>query len=229
MHGPVAQWQRTSMALRGLRVQIPSGPLKEVFLMQNEKTVVAVKPDGIQRHLVGEVIKRFEQRGLKLVACKLCAMTGEKISAQYPDEDWWYKSNGEKIMENMKARGQDVKGLNPIDLGKRTRERLIKGYAGKPILVMVWQGANAVTVARKVIGATNPLTADVGTIRGDFTIESYELADSLDEPIRNIVHASGSVREAKEEIKLWFNKGELIEYPLLVETVLYSSNWGHIC
>jgi len=196
--------------------------------MRNERTVVAVKPDGIQRHLMGEVIKRFEQRGLKLVACKLAVMTGEKISAQYPDEDWWYKNNGEDVIKNMKARGDSTEGVDPIKLGKRTRQRLLKGYADKPILVMVWQGANAVVVARKVIGSTNPLTADVGTIRGDFTIESYELADSLDEPVRNIVHASGSVKEAEEEIKLWFKDEEIIDYPLLVEDVLYGSNWGRV-
>jgi len=198
-----------------------------VIYVKNEKTLVAVKPDGIQRHLIGEVIKRFEQRGLKLIACKLAVMTEEKVSAQYPDEEWWYKSNGENILKNMKVRGESTKGINPIDLGKRTRCRLLKGYANKPILVMIWQGANAVAVARKVIGSTNPLTADVGTIRGDFTIESYELADSLDEPVRNIVHASGSVKEAEDEIKLWFKKEEILDYALLVETVLYGSEWGY--
>ncbi len=196
--------------------------------MKNERTVVAVKPDGIQRHLIGEVIRRFEQRGLKLIACKLAVMTEDKISAQYPDEDWWYENNGRNILKNMEARGESTKGINPIDLGKRTRNRLLKGYVNKPVLVMVWQGAHAVVIARKVIGSTNPLTADVGTIRGDFTIESYELADSLDEPVRNIVHASGSVKEAEDEIKLWFKKDEIINYPLLVENVLYGSDWGRV-
>ena len=143
--------------------------------MQKEKTVIAVKPDGIQRQLIGEVISRFERCGLKLVACKLSVMTEEKISAQYPDKDSWYRSNGERIIENMKARGEDTAGLNPIDLGKRTRGRLIKGYSGKPILVMVWEGANAVVLGRKLVGSTNPLAAPLGTIRGDFTLESHKI------------------------------------------------------
>lgn len=194
--------------------------------MKKERTFIAVKSDGIQRHLVGEVIQRFEQHGLKLVACKLVVVTKEKVEAQYPDEEWWYQNTAAATIKSKQARGIDVTGLDPLELGKSIRERLIASVVGRPIVAMVWEGANAVRMGRKIAGSTSPLDADVGTIRGDFSIESYELADSVGMAVRNTVHASGSVKEAEQEVNLWFGEGEIVDYPLLVEDLLYGRDWG---
>ena len=93
-----------------------------------------------------------------------------------------------------------------------------------PIIVMVWEGLHAVGIVRKITGGTEPLTSDMGTIRGDYTIDSYAIADIDNRAVRNIIHASGSVDEANKEIGIWFKEGELLEYRLINEAILYDIN-----
>ncbi len=195
--------------------------------IRKERTFIAVKSDAIQRHLIGEIIQRFERRGMKLVACKLVVPTAEHLAQQYPDAEWWYRNVGEKTLKSRRAKGIEDQ-RDPIEIGKWVREMIIKDIQGKPMLAMVWQGAHAVALGRKTVGSTNPLDADVGTIRGDFTVESYELADLLEHPVRNLVHASGSVEEAEKEIAIYFKKEEIVDYPLVTEEVLYGAQWGKV-
>jgi nucleoside-diphosphate kinase len=89
---------------------------------------------------------------------------------------------------------------------------------------MVWQGMNAVKIVKKITGGTEPLTSDVGTIRGDLTIDSYQIADIDMRSVRNIIHASGSVEEAEKEIALWFKPEEILSYRLISEAILYDVN-----
>ena len=89
---------------------------------------------------------------------------------------------------------------------------------------MVWQGANAVAIVRKLTGGTEPLMSDVGTIRGDFVLDSYQMTDADNRSVRNLVHASGSPKEANDEIAHWFKKEELIDYTLVQERILYDVN-----
>jgi nucleoside-diphosphate kinase len=192
-----------------------------------ERTLIAIKPESIQRHLIGEFISKFEKRALKLVACKLVVPTQKQIEKHYPDDEEWYLSSGTKTYENYKARGIDP-GMTPIQLAKRTRQRLIEHLTNRPLLLMVWEGPHAVSLGRKTAGATNPLIADIGSIRGDYSTESYELADDIERAIHTLIHASSSVQEAEREIKIWFSEDEILNYDLVTETVFYTKDWGRV-
>lgn len=188
-----------------------------------EQTFITVKTDGIQRGLIGEIISRFEKRGLKMVACKMLMQTEETVGKLYPNEEGWLLSTGKPTLEAWKKRGQkDVSNITALDAGKWVREKLLTSLVGKPILAMVWEGAHAVELGRKTVGNTNPLEAQVGTIRGDYTVESYELADDLGHAARNLVHASGSVEEAKKDISIYFTPEEFVSYSHSVEQILYG-------
>jgi len=192
-----------------------------------ERTLIAIKPEAIQRQITGEFISKFERRGLKLVACKLVSPTVERVGRHYPDDKEWYVSSGTKTWQNYKDKGIKPPGT-PIQLAKRTRKRLIDYLADRPLLLMVWEGPHAITLGRKTAGATNPLIADIGSIRGDYSTESYELADGIERAIHTLVHASGSVKEAEKEIKLWFEPEEILDYDLVTEGVFYTKDWGKI-
>lgn len=192
-----------------------------------ERTFIAIKPDGIQRHLMGEIIKRFENRGLKLVAAKLIAPTKEMVLKQYPDDESWYVSLGKRTLEGYRERGIEVK-KTPIEIGKMIREQLIDYVSERPVLATVWEGPHAVELGRKTVGHTNPLKADVGSIRGDYSMESYFLADDMQRAIQNLIHASGSTEEAEREIKIWFKESEILEYELLSAGVTLGKDWGKV-
>ncbi|MDP2874304.1 MAG: nucleoside-diphosphate kinase [bacterium] len=192
---------------------------------QDERTFTSVKSEGIQRRLIGEVIHRFERRGLKLVACKLAIATREKVEKLYPDDEAWYENCGRKTLEGYQKRGK-IDNRSPREIGIWVRGKLIKELVGRPILAMVWQGAHAVELGRKTVGITNALEAAPGTIRGDFSTDSYMLADLQERPVRTIVHASGSKEEAEKDISIWFGEEEIVTYPLLEEEILYGDGWG---
>lgn len=195
--------------------------------MKKERTLIAIKPESIQRHLIGEFISKFEKRGLKLVAAKLIAPTKEQVGTHYPDDDSWYIPTGTKTYESYKAKGIDP-GKTPKELAIEVRNRLINHFTGRPLFLMVWEGPHAVALGRKTAGSTNPLAADIGSIRGDYSFESYDLSDSLDRATHTLVHASGAVDEAEKEIKIWFKPEEIIDYPLVMEEVFYSKDWGRV-
>lgn len=195
--------------------------------MNKERTLIAIKPESIQRQLIGEFISKFERRGLKLVACKLISPTKEQVAKHYPDDEAWYVSSGTKTYENYKARGIDPK-MSPIELAKRTRQRLLEHLTDRPLFLMIWEGPHAVALGRKTAGATNPLTADMGSIRGDYSMESYELADDIERAIHTLVHASGAPEEAEAEIKIWFKESEILDYDLVTESVFYNKDWGKV-
>ena len=193
--------------------------------MRKERTLIAIKPESIQRQLVGEFISKFERRGLKLVAAKLIAPSAELVGKHYPDDDSWYIPTGTKTFESYKAKGIDT-GKTPKELAIDVRNRLIKHFAGRPLFLMVWEGPHAVALGRKTAGSTNPLAADIGSIRGDYSFDSYDLADSLERATHTLVHASGAVDEANVEIGIWFKPEEILDYPLAIESVYYGDDWG---
>ncbi|GBO55282.1 nucleoside diphosphate kinase [Pseudanabaena sp. lw0831] len=138
-----------------------------------ERTFLAVKPDGVQRHLVGEIIRRYETKGFKLVGLKLIHPTRELAEKHYA-----------------------VHKERPFFAG------LVDFITSGPVVAMVWEGDGVVASARKIIGATNPLTAEPGTIRGDYGANIG----------RNIIHGSDAIETAQTEIALWFNSEELVEW-----------------
>jgi len=163
--------------------------------MQNEKTFVIIKPDGVQRTLVGEIIRRYERMGLKLVALKMLVPTAEMAEKHYTLDPEWLRKVGEKSIASYKVKNIPAPSDDPIALGKKVLVRLVKFVTSGPVVAMVWQGAHAVGIVRKMTGGTEPLSSDIGTIRGDFVLDSYQMADVSDRAIRNLVHASGTVEE----------------------------------
>ena len=195
---------------------------------KEEQTLVMIKPDGVQRSLVGEIIQRFERVGLKLTAVKMMVPTPEHVETHYTLDSNWRKQNGEKTIESYRKKGLTPPSEDPLEMSGRTLERLKTYMSSGPVLVMIWQGAHAVELVRKLVGGTEPLTSDVGTIRGDYVLDSYEMSDSDGRSVRNLVHASGSVGEAVDEIKHWFKPEEVIRYGQVQEKILYDVNLDDI-
>ncbi len=185
---------------------------------------MVIKPDGVQRSLIGEIMKRYERSGLKLVALKFFVPAGEMVKKHYLIDPEWTKKVGEKSIAAYEKKGLKPPFTDLVKCGEAVLERLIKYLTSGPVVTMVWQGNKAVGIVRKITGGTEPLTSDVGTIRGDFTIDSYDLGDTDERAIRNLIHASGSVDEANKEIALWFTPEEIINYRLVQEQILYDVN-----
>jgi nucleoside-diphosphate kinase len=172
--------------------------------MRTEKTLVIIKPDGIQRNLVGEIISRYERVGLKLVAMKMMHATPDLIRNHYTLDPLWLKSVGDKGIKSYDERGIEPPTRDPLEKAKVVLDKLVAYMSADRIIAMVWQGPHAVKISRKIVGSTEPLASDVGTLRGDYVLDSYELAVAENRCVQNIVHASGSVKEAEDEIKHWF-------------------------
>lgn len=197
---------------------------KDKLHPKNERTLVIIKPDGIQRGLIGEIIKRYENSGLKLVGIKMFVPSQDMIEKHYTlDPEWKFKT-GEKNLQAYKEKGLTPPHSDPIAQSEMILGKLKKYFASGPAIFTVWQGSHAVAIVRKLTGGTEPLTSDVGTIRGDFLVDSYKTADDDVRAIRNLVHASGSLKEAEEEIAFWFKKEEIIDYRLIIESILYDTD-----
>lgn len=188
----------------------------------SERTLVIIKPDAIQRSLIGEVVHRYERLGLKLVGLKMVVPTEEQIEQHYTLDPNWRRVTGEKTIKSYKDRGLTPPSEDPLEITAKILKNLKKYMTAGPVICMVWQGAHAVELVRKLTGGTEPRGAAVGTIRGDFVIDSYIMSDTDDRAVRNLIHASGSVDEANMEIPHWFDSGELIDYKVRAEDVLYA-------
>ncbi|MFA5871504.1 MAG: nucleoside-diphosphate kinase [Parcubacteria group bacterium] len=189
-----------------------------------ERTFVIIKPDGVQRSLIGEIIKRFERTGLKLVGLKMFIPSAGKVREHYTLDPKWLENVGVKSIEAYDKKGLEPPTRDPMAIGNQVLDRLEKYLTAGPVIGMIWQGNQAVGIVRKVMGGTEPLTSDVGTIRGDLTVDSYSMADVDDRAVRNLLHASGSVEEAEMEIKHWFSEDEILNYRLIQESILYDVN-----
>lgn len=189
-----------------------------------ERTLVVIKPDGIQRSLVGEIVRRYERAGLKLVGVKMLVPAAAFIEKHYTLDPEWRVKTGLKSIKGYEDKGLEPPSRDPLKLTEKILKVLVKYMTSGPVMAMVWQGAHAVAVVRKITGGTEPLTSDVGTIRGDFVLDSYSMSDSDSRAVRNLVHASGSVKEAEQEIAHWFKKDEISDYRLINEQILYDVN-----
>lgn len=187
-----------------------------------ERTLVLVKPDGVQRSLIGEVVGRHEKVGLKLVGMKMVLADEGAIEKHYTVDPNWKKNVGEKTIEAYKKKGTEPPSQDPVEVGDTVLTKLKSFMTSGPMVAMVWQGAHAVEVVRKLVGATEPLSSGFGTIRGDFVMDSYQMADTDERAVRNIVHASGSQDEAQKEIAHWFGDDEILNYNLAHEKILYD-------
>ena len=185
-----------------------------------EKTLVLIKPDAVQRGLIGEIVTRFERCGMKIVALKMHYADAKKAGEHYADDEAWLKSVGEKTIESYKKKGIAF-NKTALEQGRIVREGLMQFLAMSPIIALILEGHNAVAHARKIVGPTAPAEAAPGTIRGDYTFDTFKLADDSNRPIQNLIHASGTVQEAKREIDVWFSKEEIYSWKRVDEDLLY--------
>ncbi|MEK7148200.1 MAG: nucleoside-diphosphate kinase [Patescibacteria group bacterium] len=184
--------------------------------LKEEQTFVLIKPDAVQKGLIGEIIKRFEQRDLKIVALEMFQPTTEQIDTHYPKDESWITRLGEKSLSTYKKYDIDPMPLvgsdDPAKIGPLVRSWVIDYMISAPLVRMVVQGLHAVDTVRKIAGPTLPFNADMGTIRGDFSIDSPALANSEKRAVMNLVHASETPEEAQHEIKHWFGDIKTLNY-----------------
>jgi nucleoside-diphosphate kinase len=192
---------------------------------KKERTLAVIKPDGVQRSLVGEILGRFERIGLKVVALKMVFPTPEFVESHYTLDAAWKKSVGEKSIKAYTSKGEKhPSGDDPLVVADIILTKLKRYMTSGPVVAIVLEGAHAVAIVRKLVGSTEPLSSDVGTIRGDFVLDSYMLTDIDKRAVRNLIHASGSPAEASMEIPHWFKKDEVIDYRHVQEKILYDVN-----
>ncbi len=179
---------------------------------KKERTYAMIKPDGVQKGLIGEVIRRFEQRDLKIVALEMFQPTHEQIDNHYPKEEAWIRRVGQKTLGTYEKYGMDATkdfGTNEdLEIGKQVRSWLVSYMTSAPLVRMVVEGVHAVDMVRKICGATMPYLADMGTIRGDYSADSPAIANVEKRPVMNLIHASETPAEAEHEIKHWFGGRE---------------------
>lgn len=190
---------------------------------KTERTLIILKPDSMQRSLAGEIIGRFERIGLKIVAMKMVQATPEHIEAHYTLDPNWRVETGLKTIKSYADKGlKHPHGDDPVVVTGVILRKLKSYMTSGPVVPIILEGAHAVSIVRKLLGSTEPLSSDVGTIRGDFVLDSYSMADMDDRSVRNLVHASGNAAEAEKEIRHWFKKDEIIEYKHVQEEILYG-------
>ncbi len=190
---------------------------------KKEKTFVAIKPDGIHRSLAGEIIGRIERTGLKLIGMKMVQASEAQLLEHYGKDDEWYLKKGTAIVANRTQAGKPIE-KEPIEYGKDIINALVEFMTASPIIVIAFEGNQAVGIVKKIVGSTEPLSSDVGTIRGDFTLDSYDLANFDERAVRNLIHCSDHPDEAKREITIWFRPEELHTYIHINERMLYDVN-----
>lgn len=194
---------------------------------KEERTFVLIKPDGIQRSLIGEIVHRLERTGLKFIAFKFLIPTREQADKHYGKDDAWCEKVGERTINERKDKGLPIE-KSAVEYGRVVSDGLITFLTSGPVLAMVLEGNQAVGIVKKLVGGTEPLTSDVGTIRADLTIDSYAISNVDGRCVRNLIHCSDQPSEAEREMKVWFKEEELIKYHHINEITLYDVDLGHI-
>ena len=186
------------------------------LLNSMEQTVVLVKPDGVKKGIIGQVLSRFERVGLKPVAVKMIWVDKTFVGKHYKDDVKYHKTVGEKTLENYQKYGVDPKEnlgtKDPVEIGRMVRKWNMEFLSSGPVVAMLIEGPGSVFLVRKIVGHTFPAEALPGTVRGDFALDSAFLSNLQKRTTQNIVHASGSLEEAQFERKLWFKENEIYSY-----------------
>lgn len=186
-----------------------------------ERTLVLVKHDGVQRGLVGELIQRFEKKGIKIAGIKMVHPTKELAMNHYVMTPAWIKKLATNTRNAAEKKGLKITETDE-DIAGKVQGWNVSYLTEGPVVAIVFEGYHAIEVGRKIVGPANAKDADIGTFRGDYTVESYELADTNQRTIRSIVHASGNKEEAENEIPLWFKKNELFDYELQMWEIIHK-------
>jgi nucleoside-diphosphate kinase len=171
-----------------------------------EKTLILIKPDGVKRGLIGEIVIRFEKLGLKLVGLKMVHADKNFAVKHYPVTEDWYKKVGSNTLKDAEKYGLGAKETmgteDPIEIGKKVHEWNVNFLTSGPLIAMVAEGVHAIETVRKIAGTTVPNTANPGTIRGDLATTSALHSNVKNRAIQNLVHTSGDKEEAEREIGL---------------------------
>lgn len=193
--------------------------------MVKQQALILIKPDGVQRGLLGKITKRFEQVGLKIVGLKFIWATKEQIMAHYPETEAWFTKVGQRTLTNYAKKNLDARKVfatdDPLAIGKTVKQWLIKYLQESPLFIFVVAGYDTVELVRKICGNTIPFLAAPGTIRGDFSHDTIDLANEQNRPLRNLIHASDTQDDAQKEVNLWFKKEELFDYERADEKFMF--------
>ncbi|MFA9262692.1 MAG: nucleoside-diphosphate kinase [Undibacterium sp.] len=190
---------------------------------KKERSLVILKPDAIQRSLVGTIISRIENTGLKFVAMRLIIPKAEQCWTHYNKDEAWFLKKGTRVVEDRKAQNLPIE-KEPMEYGKDIIQANVDFFTSGPVLAFIVEGNQSVAIVKKLVGGTEPTTSDVGTIRGDMTVDSYALSSIDNRAVRNLVHCSDSPEEAEREIPIWFEESEVLKYRLVQEQILYDVN-----
>jgi nucleoside-diphosphate kinase len=187
-----------------------------------ERSLVLLKTDAVQRGLIGEIIKRFEQKGLKVAALKMVMPTEAQLQDHYNKDDEWFLRKGEGVVADLKAQGSEPE-KEPIEYGRDIIRTIVTYMTESPVVALVIEGVGAVASVTRTVGTTEPATADIGTIRGDYTIDTFAHATLETRAVKNLIHQSESVEEAEREISIWFTPEEVHDYVTAQERIMYEA------
>jgi len=192
---------------------------------KQERTVVLIKPDGVKRGLMGEIISRIEKRGLKVIAISMIRPTREQIDDHYPKNPVWIKRLGEKSLATYAKYGWDAKKEmgtdDPDKIGESVRDWILNFMTSGPVVKIVVEGIHSVDMVRKLVGNSIPALAEMGTIRGDFSVDSAALANKNQRAVHNLIHASETPEEAAHELEFWFSPEEIHDYKRAEEDIMF--------
>lgn len=193
-----------------------------------EQTIVLIKPDGVKRGLIGKVLTRFEESGLKIVALKMVWIDKEMAQKHYPDSRTELLTGiGKKTLETYEKYGRDTEEelgtKDPLEIGRMVNKWNIEFVTEGPVVAILLEGLHAIDNVRMIAGNTLPTFAEPGTVRGDYSVDSPALANAEQRAVRNIMHASGIPEEAKYEKQLWFHNDEIQEYEVAAHTAMFKS------
>ncbi len=188
---------------------------------KEEITFVMIKPDGVARGLTGEIIRRIERAGLKIVALEMHQPTKDEIDNHYPKDETWITRLGTKTLSTYEKYGfdamEEMGTIDAKDIGPHVRRWLVDYMSSGPVVKLVVQGVHAVDMVRKMAGNTQPALAEMGTIRGDFSVDSAASANKDKRSIFNLIHASETPEEAAHEIEHWQMKKKIHKYKRVEE------------
>jgi nucleoside-diphosphate kinase len=176
---------------------------------------------------MGEIIARFERTGLKFTAMKMMIPTKDQLQKHYNKNDEWFMNKGNRIVEDLKSQGLPVE-KEPMEYGKSIIDMMVNYLTAAPVVAMIIEGNKAVGVITKLVGTTEPSTSDVGTIRGDYTVDSYGHSSYENRAVRNLIHCSESPEEAEREIALWFTENEVMRYATAQERIMYDVDFDGV-
>ena len=186
-----------------------------------EQSVVLIKPDGVRRGLVGEILHRFEKVGIKIVAMKMIWVEADLVGKHYSDNKEYLTSIGTKTLESYQKYGKDPKEeigtMDPLEIGKIVRKWNMEYVTSGPVIALLLEAPGVVEIVRKIVGSTFPQSAPPGTIRGDYSFDSSFLSNDKKRSVKNLIHASGTPEEGQFERQLWFKENEIYSYKRIEE------------